>query len=200
MAEKYRRLKISAMVLGLLLVVSGSTALAQSGDSDWKELERESKRMKISEMGDQALEDLFTKSIKAETLYEKAYGWAAFSNVKVAFIISGGGGKGVAVNKETGERTYMKMGTLGIGFGLGGQSYKVVFFFQDEGSFYNFVENGWQADAGARAVAGKQGVNAETTFTNGIAVYQMTDTGLMANADIAGTKYSKNKKLNKKVD
>lgn len=200
MAEKYRRLKLSAMVLGLLLVVSGSTALAQSGDSDWQELERESKRMKISEMGDQALEDLFTKSIKAEALYEKAYGWAAFSNVKVAFFISGGGGKGVAVNKETDERTYMKMGTLGIGLGLGGQSYTVVFFFQDEGSFYNFVENGWQADAGARAAAGKQGVNAETTFTNGIAVYQMTDAGLMANVDIAGTKYSKNKKLNKKVE
>jgi len=200
MAENFRRLKLSAMVLGLVLVVSGSTALAQSGDSDWKELERESKRVKISAMGDQALEDLFNTSIKAETLYEKAYGWAAFQNVKAAIIVSGGGGKGVAVNKETGERTYMKMGTLGIGLGLGGQSYNVIFFFQDEGSFYNFVENGWQADAGATAAAGTGGANAQTTFTNGIAVYQLTKGGLMANADIAGTKYWKNKELNSTVD
>ena len=35
-----------------------------------------------------------------------------------------------------------------------------------------------------------------TGFVNGIAIYQLSDAGLMASADIAGTKYWKNKKLN----
>jgi hypothetical protein len=35
-----------------------------------------------------------------------------------------------------------------------------------------------------------------TDFVNGLAVYQLTESGLMANADIAGTKYWQNKKLN----
>ena len=90
----------------------------------------------------------------------------------------------------------MKMGTGGIGLGIGGQSYQVVFFFQDEKTFHNFVEKGWKADASAQAAAGKDGANATTGFVNGVAVWQVTDKGLMASADISGTKYWKNKKLN----
>ena len=41
------------------------------------------------------------------------------------------------------------------------------------------------------------GAEAKTDFSNGMAIYQITDKGLMAFADIAGTKYWKNKKLNK---
>jgi lipid-binding SYLF domain-containing protein len=115
---------------------------------------------------------------------------------KIAFGISGGGGNGVAVNKGSGARTYMKMGTAGIGFGIGGQKYQVVFLFQDEKTFTKFVEKGWKADASAQAAAGTEGANATSGFVNGIAVYQITDKGLMASADIAGTKYWKNKKLN----
>jgi len=106
------------------------------------------------------------------------------------------GGNGVAVEKATGKRTYMKMGTGGIGFGLGGQKYQVIFLFQDRQTFENFVNKGWVAEASAKAAAGTSGANAKTTFTNGMAVYQLTDKGLMANADIAGTKYWKNDKLN----
>jgi lipid-binding SYLF domain-containing protein len=90
----------------------------------------------------------------------------------------------------------MKMGTAGIGLGLGGQSYQVVFFFQDKQTFDNFVEKGWKADASAQAAAGSEGANATTGFKNGIAVWQITDKGLMASADISGTKYWQNKKLN----
>jgi len=37
---------------------------------------------------------------------------------------------------------------------------------------------------------------AKELFVNGLAIYQLTEKGLMLNADIAGTKYWKNKKLN----
>jgi lipid-binding SYLF domain-containing protein len=163
---------------------------------NWESLKRESRRMQINEMADGALERLFNQSIQAQDLFERSYGWAAFDNWKVAFMFSGGGGNGVAINKESDERTYMKMGTAGIGLGIGGQKSQVVFLFATEGTFLNFIENGWQADAGARAAAGTSGVNAKTAFVNGIAVFQMTDKGLLANADIAGTKYWKNKNLN----
>jgi lipid-binding SYLF domain-containing protein len=90
----------------------------------------------------------------------------------------------------------MKMGTGGIGFGLGAQNYNVVFLFETRAAFDGFVEKGWQADASAQAAAGSAGANAEATFRNGVAVWQITDKGLMASADIAGTKYWKNDKLN----
>ena len=40
------------------------------------------------------------------------------------------------------------------------------------------------------------GANAKTTFSNGVAVFQLTEKGLMASVDIAGTKYWKSDKLN----
>jgi lipid-binding SYLF domain-containing protein len=185
------------IAIGLCCFITVAVADAQEAtDQDWKSLEREAKRMKINEMAALALKKVLAGNEKAERLYDMSYGWAAFDNLKVAFGFSGGGGKGVAVRVNGEERIYMKMGTVGIGFGLGANTYQVVFLFQDERTFNNFVENGWQADAGASAVAGKAGAEVKTDFVNGMAIYQVTDAGLMAHADIAGTKYWKNKKLN----
>ena len=130
------------------------------------------------------------------SLYDDAIGWAVFDNTKVAFGVSGGGGTGVAVSKASGKRTYMKMGTGGIGFGLGVNKFQVVFLFQDEATLSNFIEKGWQADAGATASAGKNAAEAKTNFVNGLAIYQPTEKGLMLNADLAGTKYWLHDKLN----
>lgn len=185
-----------ALVAGLTLLAAAASPIAAAEKEDWRSLKSEAKRAKINETADEALSALLASDSKAEELFQSAYGWAVFDNLKIAFGFSGGGGNGVAVNKQTGERTYMKMGTAGIGVGIGGQSYQVVFFFQDSRTFEQFVDKGWKADASAQAAAGTEGANATAGFVNGIAVWQMTDKGLMALADIAGTKYWKNKKLN----
>jgi lipid-binding SYLF domain-containing protein len=188
----YSRCAVVALVLGVVLSGASST---EAGE-DWKSLKREAKRMKIDETAREALDTLLASHGKAKLLFDNSYGWAVFDNLKLALGFSGGGGNGVAVVKETGERTYMQMGTAGIGLGLGANTYQVVFLFQDEQTFRTFVDNGWQADATASAVAGGAGAEAKTDFTNGLAIFQITDKGLMLHADIAGTKYWKNKKLN----
>ena len=165
-------------------------------EAEWKSMKQDSKAAKLDNTAEEALLSLFAENPKAKELYLRSYGWAVFDNLKLAFGISGGGGNGVAVARETGEKTYMKMGTAGVGVGLGVKKYQVVFFMQDPQTFDQFVDKGWQADAGAGAVAGKAGVEVMTDFVNGLAVYQLTESGLMANADIAGTKYWKNEKLN----
>ena len=109
---------------------------------------------------------------------------------------AGGGGSGVAITQGTKARTYMKMGTGGIGIGLGGQKYQVIFFFETKDVFDDFVLNGWQGDASAHAVAGTTGKNAEATFTKALAIYQLSENGLMLHADVAGTKYWTDKRLN----
>lgn len=184
-----------AAFAAIVLILPTTSSL--SAEESWKSLKRESKRMKIDETAQETLNTLFTSSPKAENLYEISYGWAVFDNLKLAFGFSGGGGNGVAKVRESGEKTYMQMGTAGIGIGLGINKYQVVFLFQDSRTFRNFVETGWQADATASAVAGQTGAEAKTDFSNGLAIYQITDTGLMAHADIAGTKYWKNNKLNR---
>ena len=160
------------------------------------ELKQESKRVAIDEVADETLQKLFSENANAKSLYDKAIGWAVFDNTKVAFGISGGGGNGVAVSKTSDKKAYMKMGTGGVGLGIGVNKYQVVFFFENEKILKNFIESGWQADAGATASAGKHAADAKTNFVNGLAIYQLTEKGLMANADIAGTKYWLNDKLN----
>jgi len=181
------------LVLAIALVLAPGSVFAKKTS---KELKADAKRAEIEETAEAALSTVLEKSEKAKLLFERAYGWAVFDNLKLAFGISGGGGSGVAVRKSDGNKTYMKMGTVGIGFGLGGQKYQVIFFFQDATTFDNFVDKGWQAEAGAEAVAGQEGANAKTSFVNGMAVFQLSEKGLMARADVSGTKYWKDKKLN----
>jgi lipid-binding SYLF domain-containing protein len=92
----------------------------------------------------------------------------------------------------------MKMGTGGIALGLGAQKYQVVMLFETAQVLNDFITKGWKAESGATASAGEAGANVETVFKNGIAIYQITEKGLMASADVSGTKYTVDKDLNKK--
>jgi lipid-binding SYLF domain-containing protein len=154
------------------------------------------KRAKIDARSEEVLKEVFEESERARELYDEAVGYAVFDNTKVALLVSGGGGSGVAVQKATGERTYMKMGTVGVGLGIGAKTYQVIFLFETDKAFGKFVDKGWQADAQAGAAAGTAGAGAKTTFANGIAVFVRTKKGLMASADVSGTKYWKADKLN----
>lgn len=190
--------KSLCMLTTVLLAAAWSMGVVAEEEEGWRASKTQAKREKINAMAKETLGKLFEKSPLAKTLYGKAYGYAVFDNIKLSLMISGGGGVGVAVNRKNDARTYMRMGTAGLNIGFGGQKYQIVFLFQDKGTFDNFLESGWQADANANAVVGKVGANAEANFTNGLAFFQITQAGLMLQADIAGTKYWKNKKLNRK--
>lgn len=194
-----RRQLVGAVAAGLAVgaIVLGGVGSLAAAERTQKEIKRQARRQIIDATARETLDRLFAKSKKAKMLFAKAYGYAVFDNLKLSFGISGGGGNGVAVVRSTGKRTYMKMGTVGIGLGLGGQKYQVVFLFQDPQTFSSFVDKGWQADASANAVAGNAGANAQTGFVNGMAIYQLTEAGLMLQADVAGTKYWKSRKLNR---
>ncbi len=198
-------LKRSALIgsAALALTLASAPVRAQDGkaptdktESEWNAQKIEAKRSQIDATAGAALDQLLKGNASAKELYEKAYGWAAFDNLKLGFFFSGGGGKGVAVAKKTGKRTYMDMGSAGFGLAFGGKKYEVVFLFQDSKSFDQFVNSGWQAQGAANATAGKEQVGGQTGFVNGMAIYQIGSTGLMANVDLTGSKYFKSKDLN----
>jgi len=183
----------------LVLLLAVSIAFSLSGvwaDDEKKEASQEEKKGEIDAMAKGALDELFESNPAAKDLYDKAVGYAVFDNLKIQFIIAGGGGVGVAVDKASGDRTYMKMGTGGIGLGLGGKKYQVIFLFETEKRLQSFIDKGWKADTSAAAAAGKATAGVEAQFQDGMAYYQITESGLIASADIAGTKYFKHKKLN----
>ncbi len=187
---------VSAVSILMLFVAFQGVALAEE-PKDPKEAKYDYKRAKIDQNERETLQRLFEKDAKAKRLFDRAVGYAVFDNTKVSLGLTGGGGAGVAINKTSGKRTYMKMGTAGLNLGLGVQVYQIVFMFEDGETLTNFIDTGWDADASANAVAGTAGANAEATFRKGMAIYQLTQGGLMLQADISGTKYWKYKKLNK---
>ena len=186
------RIAVVLTILAVALPVTSSLA----AESEWKMLKKEEKQEQIDTRAAENLAALLAKSPKAAELFELSYGWAGFHNLKLAAGVTAGGGKGVAVSKATDDRVYMEMATVGVGVSLGGQKYDVIFLFETEEHLHKFVKDGWEANASANAAAWKSGVNKQTAFIDGLAIYQMTDGGLMVNADIAGTKYWKDGNLN----
>ena len=189
---------LGSVMLCILLAVS-TVAVAQeaSQEAPVKIDKKAAKRSAIDQMARETLQRLLNENAAASELADHAAGFAVFDSFKAALLISAGGGVGVAVNSSTGQRTYMKMATAGVGIGLGGQSYQIVFFFETQTAFNRFVTKGWHADASANAAAGTKGANEVASFNDGVAIFQLTNKGLMAQADVSGTKYWKHKKLNR---
>ncbi|MEY4669318.1 MAG: hypothetical protein RL518_2017 [Pseudomonadota bacterium] len=153
-------------------------------------------RREINAVAESTLSKVLASSAGARELFEKSYGYAVFDSRKASFLITTGRGVGVAVRKADGKRTYMHVASAGVNVGAGLQFYQGLFLFETADAFNGFINKGWQADATAGATMGKTTLEAQAKFTNGMAYYQISETGIMLDADLTGTKYWKSKELN----
>jgi lipid-binding SYLF domain-containing protein len=157
-------------------------------------------RQLILAMKNEVLTDLYKVRPDVKSQIAGAPGYAVFSNANVNVILASfGGGYGVVRNNRSGKYTYMKMGEVGIGLGLGAKDFRLVFVFHSNDSMNRFVDTGWafgaQADAAAKAEDKGAAVGGEITVDN-MTIYQLTETGLALQATIKGTKYWKDGDLN----
>jgi lipid-binding SYLF domain-containing protein len=176
-----------------LMMLLPLTAEAKSGDK---------KRAGILEMGEITLTQLYAEHPSAKQEIADAEGYAVFSNVGVNVVFfSAGGGKGFVHDNDSGENTYMKMASAGVGIGLGVKDFRAIFVFSTRKALNNFIDKGWdfsgQADAAAQSSdKGGEG-SAAGTVLSGVNVYQITKNGFALQATLQGTKYWKDKKLNR---
>lgn len=158
------------------------------------------KRQAILDMKRQVLVDLYRTHPRAKAEIAGAPGYAVFSDANVNVIFASfGGGHGVVRDNRTGHHTYMKMGEVGLGLGLGVKDFRAVFVFHDKATMDHFVTSGWafggHADAAAKASDKGAAVGGEALLDN-ITVYQLTESGLALQATIKGTKYWQDAELN----
>jgi lipid-binding SYLF domain-containing protein len=132
----------------------------------------------------------------AKQLLDSAYGHAVFDTTKGGFIVTGAGGTGVAMRRSGGDPIYMHMGSGGVGLGAGLENYKLVLLFENEDTYRRFVDGEWSAGASAQAAAGEEGAAAVAKFVNGVAVYHITDKGLIAQVDVSGVRFWPSDRLN----
>ena len=184
-------------VTATALVLLGFAALAQDRGSD-SELDADSlegRRQEILQMSEDTIEALRGDKA-AETLIDDAYGHAVFDTTKGGFIVTGAGGTGVAERSSGRDPIFMHMGAGGIGLGAGLENYKLVILFEDEATYKKFVDGEWSAGVSAQAAAGRDGAAAVGRFVNGVAVYHLTDKGVIAQVDVTGVKFWPSDRLN----
>jgi len=156
-------------------------------------------RQRIDDVATETLELLFSENINAKALYDVSFGCAVFDARQLTVIgATAGYGRGVAVEKVSEARTYMSMGTGGVGvsFGIGGFDRKIVILFEDARLFREFVDNGYDATAQAGSMVGDGEAGQEVHFIDGRSIFVLTKKGWKISATAAGTKYWKDADLN----
>ncbi len=156
-------------------------------------------RQRIDDVATKTLELLFAVNGEAKALYDLSFGYAVFDARQLTVVgATAGYGRGVAVAKETGARTYMNMGTGGVGIslGIGGFDRKIIVLFEEGALFHQFVDNGYDATAQAGAMVGDDKDSQEVRFVDGRSIFVLTNKGWKVSASAAGTKYWKDTDLN----
>jgi hypothetical protein len=176
---KARVVLIVALFIGLL---ASPIRFANAGDD-----ELDNKRQAVDEMAEEALTNLFREIDSAFALYEKAYGYAVFDKLKLPLIDSPGG-LGVLVERDSGARLYLDLGTAGIKLGPGARQYQAVFFFETEEALRSFEDKGSRSSSSGSALDSRD--EEEDIFTDGVAFYyQLSDEGTVSRTGSGGTQH-----------
>lgn len=178
----------------LLTVIISLAACSAPGKT------KKEKALYIDDMRQQTLIGLYKLYPDARAEIKNAPGYAVFSNFDISLaLLSVGNGFGVVTGNETNKKTYMKMGELGAGIGLGLKDFRAVFIFQNSATMNSFINTGLtfggQIDAAVKA-AEKGVALSNGVVVNGIKIYQLTETGLALRLNIKGTKYWQDRELN----
>ena len=171
--------------------------LADGGDKKSKE----EQQAEVRKMKNEALADLYKDKPELKSRIQKAAGYGVFSNLGInVLLLSTARGAGVVVDNATGKETFMKVGSVGAGVGMGVKDFRVVFIFHDKEVLTNFVEKGLefggQADAAAKSDEKGGAAEGKASVQTGMEIYQFTESGVALQATVQGTKYWKDKDLN----
>lgn len=183
--------------LPLLLLVGLSLAPAGAGDNqpDKATLQADLRKMRTD-----TLDQLYRENPKARKEVRAAAGYGVFSIGGAQLLFVGGsGGRGIVRDNLTGKDTFMKVGSVSAGLGVGFKDTRLVLIFSNRTVLKDFLDKGWTFGGETAAVAkadDKGGSTGELESPQGIKVYPLTQTGLMAKGTVEGTKYWKDEGLN----
>ncbi len=199
----YGRLTLAA--LALALSCSGQVQAQAFGNEAGQEMAkpgkqgatRAQKRAAIDKMAKGTLAELFKTKLDVKAEIAVA-GYAVFGEYGAMVLFAGGsGGSGVAIDNKTKRRTYMNVAQASVGIGAGVKDVRTVLVFKTREAFDEFVNKGWEAsgqasaaaaaaDKGGAADVGQSFLSKDTT-----SMYQLTPTGLIAEATVTGKKFWK---------
>ncbi|MCB1970976.1 MAG: hypothetical protein H6851_17000 [Geminicoccaceae bacterium] len=182
--KQTRRFFAVTSLLALAACASGSTPQ-----------ETADKRAQIDQEATVALNQLYTENPEAKTLSERAKGILIMPDIiKGGLGITGEGGTGVLrVNGQ--PAGYYNLTSAGFGLAIGVQSYSQVLMFLEDQALADFqAGQGWEAGVDGSVAVLDTGASGEVDTSNiqaPIVGFVFGETGLMANASIEGSKYTR---------
>ena len=184
-------------IMSLVLI----TPLAGAGVFGGDDKTPEEERAEVRKMKNEVLAEVYKEKPELKSRIKKAAGYGVFSNLGInVLLLSTARGGGMVVDNATGKETFMNVGSVGAGVGMGVKDFRVVFIFYDKKVLKDFVEKGWefggQADAAAKSEEKGGSAEGSASVQTGMEIYQFTESGLALQATIQGTKYWKDKDLN----
>ena len=183
--------RLIILTLTLLLAFSATTLAKSAGQQ----------RAEIQKLRVQALDHLYDLTPDAHDVIGGAYGYATISATGSQIGLLGGAhGRGLAVNKMTGARVYMKIEAYQLGIGLGVKEYDLIFVFCSQHAWESFISGKFKVGGSAEASAtdGYSGgaIEGADIVAKDTWVYQVTTKGLAVGAAIKGLSIYPNRRLN----
>ncbi len=168
-----------AMALGGLLLAGCSTTPKSSSD-----------RMALTSKAEAAITRAKEQDPGLLKFFDNAVGYAVFPTVgKGAVGVGGAYGRGELYENGV-MMGYCTLTQASIGLALGGQAYTEFIFFETQTALDKFKSGNFAFAAQASAVALKSGAAANAKYADGVAVFTMSEAGLMYEASIGGQKFS----------
>ncbi|WP_051268226.1 YSC84-related protein [Terrimonas ferruginea] len=123
-------------------------------------------------------------------LFTSSYGYAIFPNVGKGGVVVGGAAGAGAVYEQGKLVGGAELKQVSVGAQIGGQAYREVVFFENKAALDRFKANKVEFSAQLGAIAATEGASANAQYTDGLMVFTQTKGGLMAEATVAGQKFS----------
>ena len=181
-----------AMLVASLLALGLAGCSNTEGPISASTSSGESSKADLTARSEAALNDLYAKQPETRKLGERAKAVLVFPSIlKAGLGIGGMGGNGTMFEGGRPVAFYNIAGAS-FGFQAGAQEFSQAYFFNTEEALKTFRETkGFQAGAGATAVAADFGANAAlttSTLQKPVVVATWGQAGLMAGATIEGAK------------
>ena len=161
----------------------------------------EATRAKLDKMSVEVLNRMYEKYPASKSAMKESYAYCTISASSVKWGFFGDDhGRGVAVNKETGKKIYMKMKEASLGLNFGAKEYDLLFVIQNKAAWERFISGNIKFGSEVSAQA-SDGVNGNTfadatIVANGVWVYQLDKKGLAFELSLKGARISPYRTLN----
>jgi lipid-binding SYLF domain-containing protein len=152
--------------------------------------ERQESRAVLSAEVQEAVARFKARDPSVGRFFESAHGYAVLPKVfKGAFWIGGAYGKGQVFEQDR-MVGYCSMSQATLGFSFGGEFFREIIFFRDKRDLDKFRTEEFTFSAQVSGVALTAGAAAKADYKDGMAVFVMTDKGLMVDASLGGQKFT----------